>query len=246
MSDKGFLLAWPARGCWMVMLVLTLVYIFYSAPKATPHLAPPRGLEFCFFCGYGLMWHIFLLTIAFPVAMVEGYLTLSSSGIPRNHKHYPIHLLFNTVALVTLIAGLVAVVGSKIFVGREHFYTAHAWVGGLTMLLSAIQFVVAVLVFRLGKNFFEPETRSKLMVIHRFTGKFTVIAGIMSCVVGWADLQQITSRMGQEPYSEATMIGSSIAVLLTVLLGIICYIFTLPPSQRPGAQHPPLPPKLPT
>lgn len=31
------------------------------------------------------------------------------------------------------------VIGSKIFVGREQFSTAHSWVGGLTVLLSVGQ-----------------------------------------------------------------------------------------------------------
>lgn len=82
MGDNTQLWPWLARLCWMVMLSLTLVYIFHSAPRATPYLAPPQGLAFCLYCGYGLMWHIFLMTVAFPVAMVEGYLALTSH-VPR-------------------------------------------------------------------------------------------------------------------------------------------------------------------
>jgi Eukaryotic cytochrome b561 len=52
-----------------------------------------------------------------------------------------VHLILNIIALVTLIAGLIAVVESKVYVGREQFYTAHAWVGGLTIILSVVQVI---------------------------------------------------------------------------------------------------------
>lgn len=63
--------------------------------------------------------------------------------------------------------------------------------------------------------------------------------------VGWADMQQITGHMGQEPYSSAQMIGSATAVLLTVLLGIVCYLFMLGPLSH-HQPHPQPISKLPT
>lgn len=58
------------------------------------------------------MWHIILLTISFPVAMVEGYLALWSPGIPRfaamaNHSTvYVISSLFGKNKLInSFVAG---------------------------------------------------------------------------------------------------------------------------------------------
>jgi hypothetical protein len=68
------LLPFALRASWLVLLLFTLIYILVSSVQT---LGEHGSLSGCFACPNGWNWHILLMTIAYPVAMVEAFLAFA-------------------------------------------------------------------------------------------------------------------------------------------------------------------------
>jgi hypothetical protein len=69
-------LAILARILWTLILVFTMVFVFYSSANVSPALDMYGGLAGCIKCANGWNWHVLLMTIAFNVVMVEALLVV--------------------------------------------------------------------------------------------------------------------------------------------------------------------------
>lgn len=79
-------LVFLTRLAWLMILTVTMVFIFYSSANVSPDMDMYGGLAGCITCANGWNWHVLLMTFAFPVAMVEGLLILlDPTGVENRH-----------------------------------------------------------------------------------------------------------------------------------------------------------------
>lgn len=74
---------YSARLSWVALVILVAVFIGHSSIYGTTtDLSPYGGLQSCFKCNTGWNWHPLMMTLAFPVAMLESLLAFKSPILP--------------------------------------------------------------------------------------------------------------------------------------------------------------------
>ena len=190
-----------------------------------------------------LNWHILCMTIAFPIAMAESVLAFRAplfkspllSGVVW-------HLFWQTVSFGFAITAMVADVKNKLFITQNFFtvynmYSTHSWCGALVLVLFALQYFSALVMFVLLKNQIAVEWRVKFGSWHATVGRLVVVGSLCTCIVGWQDYQSlhVLAAPNQANYNNTTALEAAVAIALAIQAASLFLFFTR--DAKSGFKH---------
>ena len=184
--------------------------------------------------GNSLNWHILCMTIAFPIAMAESVLAFRAPPFNSPFLSGVVwHLLWQTIALVFSITGMIAEVKNKLFTTAHLFtvynmYSTHSWCGALVLFLFTVQYLSAFIMFVLLKNQIALEWRVKFGKWHANLGRLVVLGGLCTCIVGWENYQaiRVIAPPNQANYNSASALEAAIGIALAIQAASLFLFFT--------------------
>mmetsp|Transcript_13709 Transcript_13709/g.13254 ORF Transcript_13709/g.13254 Transcript_13709/m.13254 type:complete len:516 (+) Transcript_13709:291-1838(+) len=178
-----------------------------------------------------LTWHIVLIVAGFFFSQVLAI--LSWSLFPHNVGK-SVHVFWQTAALATLIASIIATVKSKQDLVEDHLVSMHSWMGVATVLVFCANYVFGLVmgIITAAKACVQFRSTYDLRVIHRAFGTtslgLTVIAiltGIMSYTGRFGcsliDTQDQMASYPNLPDGCKIANGMGIAVVSTAILTVL-------------------------
>jgi len=161
-------------------------------------------------------WHPFCMGLSFFGLMAEAVVAYHTfPGGKPTQKLW--HLLFNTLGLLTAIAGMVIVFRYHSINSFPDLYSLHSWVGLLTFILLGIQYIVGFAAFWWPRP--KESTRRQILPFHVLLGCAVFILGAVSAVSGLLEKVTFTELTGATPvgkYSGYAMVGNLTGVLLVL------------------------------
>lgn len=191
-------------------------------------------------------WHVLCMTLAFSIAMVESILAFRAPLFPSTANRVIFHLIWQTIALAFMITGMVAIVQSKRYITSQgymlfHMYSTHSWCGAIVLGLFTLQYVSALFIFVLFKDYISIEFRTKIGLLHAQIGRLLVLFGLFTCIVGWAGYQMIMINryLAQDAYNSAAMLEAAIALAIGIQIAAVHHFLFDSSSIRDIAATPP-------
>eukprot|EP00127_Corallochytrium_limacisporum_P001874 Clim_evm29s88 gene=Clim_evmTU29s88 len=185
-------------------------------------------LVFWWILGYrgGLSWADDALVFNWhPVLMTLGMLILYGHGATayrlytkRGKVNKAVHGALHGAALFSAVIGLMAVFRFHNSNNIPNMYSLHSWVGILTVILFAGQWLAGFLVFALP--YASQDLRSELVGFHRLTGQVMIL--LVTCTIMMGILEKITfleKDNSFDKYGDEAMLANFIGVN-TVCLGV--------------------------
>ena len=142
----------------------------------------------------GLSWDYgdFLATFNWhPLMMVTGFcfMTVASLAFRHTFPSRPIrkavHVMSLSVAIICAIIAMVGAFKSKKIGSYGYFgnlYSLHSWIGTAVIILYLFQYFFGVYAF--VSPFASPQTKAKVILIHKFMGPFLYNAVALTMIVG--------------------------------------------------------------
>lgn len=170
-------------------------------------------------------WHPLLMTIGMIYLLGNGILTFRAFRNLHKNSLKLVHTSINSVALVFIVVGAVAVLANHLESNLGNFYSLHSWVGLVAVVLYLCQAVIGFIAYLIPGLVTLP-TKAKLMPYHVYIGHAVFVIGTAAAVSG---INEKAFFVLPNTYSE---LGSQ-AILLNVLgllfvafAAIVTYIST--------------------
>ena len=165
-------------------------------------------------------WHPFLMYFGFMFCF--GHSALAFKTFPFSHKtNKIIHFFFQTIGMVSITIGLIAVLLFHNNNKYPHFYSLHSWLGIGVYGIFVIQYIAGIYLFLFPKVNYEK--KNKLLPFHMMFGSWMFIAVGVVCLIGMQEkLAFIKNTKGTcvQRLSVCTL-GNSIGVVIFVSMFFI-------------------------
>ena len=185
-------------------------------------------------------WHLICMTIAFSIAMSESVLSFRAPLFPhRMLNGFIVHVLWQSIALAFVITGVCAAALAKKYIDSSNFgyivynmYSTHSWCGAMVIALFAVQYFSGIFVYLLAKKHISSGFIVRFGVWHSNLGKLTVISGLCTCIVGWADYQMMMDMSQQSTYNSASMLEAAISIPIAIqAASLLFFLFNAWPAE---------------
>lgn len=164
---------WLAQFIGVLIIVLTLVHIFYYRGGFGGRDSPK--LEFC--------WHVFFMTLGFTFFLANSLLSFRLFPIMSKPILKIVHLGLNVAVVICAVLGLAFVIDEREIQGKAHFQSLHSWIGIFAITLLVFQGIWSAVVY-LPANI--PTTlKQSLMSWHVKTGIAIFLLGTAALLTGF-------------------------------------------------------------
>ena len=221
------LIWWLPRLSWVVLLILTLVWV----------VQVEGSLGFDLDTTFG--WHAWFMLMAGPVCLGEALLAVSlpnnlgvlaaADPLKRRQHSVLLHLGLHLLSLVFAILGLVAIGYYKQLNAAATFpfwsmFSPHSWLGVAVLTLWTLQFIARLLHYAIRS----PALRLVSNRLHLFFGKVIFVSALATCALGFQDMQGSdlsvdVDYMAYQPWSIYANLACA-SVLMLLVLGIAVLI----------------------
>ncbi|XP_071812532.1 transmembrane ascorbate-dependent reductase CYB561-like [Apostichopus japonicus] len=141
-----------------------------------------------------------------------------------------IHLVMHVATLICIVIALKATFSYHRHAGYANLYSAHSWIGLLTVLLFFMQWVGGFVSFFLP--WLNSDKRAELLPFHRFFGIAIFTMACTTSLIGlneklFCELSSDYSKMGT-----LATVGNLLAMVLVAFALVVGFLVTYPPYQR--------------
>lgn len=238
---SGFSTTWPSDN----EIVSSVYSGFVMEPEET--YVPPLNCSAAIDSGFAqfwrvLNWHPLLMTLAFGVVFVNGALAFRTTLFGYRRKNRKVaHGFLNGLSFLVATAGIVVMFLFKERTGNFDLYTIHAVVGFNTYLIFGLQWIVALVSFTAGGEYY----KRAFVVVHRLVGTLLLIGTTISMLTGalgytWVLYYGIPGTIPGNPpvpprgWMYTTANGFSWAVIL--VLSVVITFFRNPNEKDPESR----------
>ncbi|KAL5971501.1 hypothetical protein TSMEX_000732 [Taenia solium] len=130
-----------------------------------------------------------------------------------------VHGVLMILGLLFSVVGLKAAFDSHNVRGIPDMYSLHAWIGLVTVILFALQWVVGLIVFLVP--YIPPRIRSKILPLHTAVGLFLLCCALVAAITG------ITEKNFGPTYKDLpapAMLSNFMGLCLVVFCGMVFYL----------------------
>jgi len=190
------------RAITFVFLIILFLWIY----QAEGGLGNPEASIFG--------WHALLMSFFIIVFTQEGVMAYSSPIIGPFVRNRTVikffHVLCHILGVVCAIGGLISIVYYKSLSGLPilfpfyTMYSPHSWIGVCLLCLWGFQMIAGFF----GQTYFRkltPDQRRSFSKYHRFFGRFIYGLGLVTCALGFQDMQSSDLATSTPPMANMTM-----------------------------------------
>jgi len=182
-------------GLWLMPRLLSMIFLIVLLVWV---VQVQGGLGYHELTVFG--FHAFLMSLFVVTFTNEAILTYVAPLLPqltndRSYLRY-FHVTCHVLGLTCLILGMIAIVDYKAWSDVPTvfpfytMYSAHSWMGVLTIAFWGIQALYSVVVFyAIQWTPDSAKTKEKLVNFHHFLGHCTYAFGLATCALGFQDMQ---------------------------------------------------------
>ncbi|CDS41496.1 cytochrome B561 [Echinococcus multilocularis] len=130
-----------------------------------------------------------------------------------------VHGVLMILGLLFSVVGFKAAFDSHNMRGIPDVYSIHSWIGLVTVVLFAVQWVVGLIAFLVP--YIPPRVRSKILPLHTATGLFLLCCALVAAISG------ITEKNFGSTYKDLpapAMLSNFMGVCLVVFCGMVFYL----------------------
>ncbi|VDK38238.1 unnamed protein product [Taenia asiatica] len=130
-----------------------------------------------------------------------------------------VHGVLMILGLLFSVVGLKAAFDSHNVRGIPDMYSLHSWIGLVTVILFAVQWVVGLIVFLVP--YIPPRIRSKILPLHTAVGLFLLCCALVAAITG------ITEKNFGPTYKDLpapAMLSNFMGLCLVVFCGMVFYL----------------------
>eukprot|EP01102_Stenamoeba_stenopodia_P010938 TRINITY_DN3338_c0_g1_i1.p1 TRINITY_DN3338_c0_g1~~TRINITY_DN3338_c0_g1_i1.p1 ORF type:complete len:254 (-),score=50.41 TRINITY_DN3338_c0_g1_i1:113-814(-) len=167
-------------------------------------------------------WHPFCMGLSFIVLMAEAVTVYHTLPWEKQTQKL-IHLIINTISLLTATAGLVVVLRYHEINKFPDFYSMHSWMGVFCYGLFALQYLIGFYSFWYPRP--KESIRRQILPFHVFLGVAVFALGAATTCSGILEkitfLEKTTTPIGF--YSAYAMVGNltGISFIITALTSLL-------------------------
>jgi cytochrome c biogenesis protein ResB len=115
--------------------------------------------------------------------MLVGFLSMMAGALAamflRSKRWWlRLHKTAGILGVLGVLIGLAAVIFMITLSGGEHFTVTHAYIGAMTATFAAVTPVLGTLQFKIKSH------STKIRIMHRWAGRFTLLFAIITIVTG--------------------------------------------------------------
>lgn len=122
------------------------------------------------FSGHPLFQSLAILTLVQSILSLQPTHTAS-----QKHSGQAIHASLNLLAFAFLVAGVVIIEYNKIANNGVHFHSVHGYLGVITSIILALQYLVGFTMWATPKLYGGVDNAKKLYKYHRWSGYFILV-----------------------------------------------------------------------
>ncbi|XP_050297525.1 transmembrane ascorbate-dependent reductase CYB561-like [Anthonomus grandis grandis] len=174
-------------------------------------------------------WHPFLMVLGLVFLYSQSILIYRTGRYHTSKKILKYaHALIHLIAFLCSIVGLVAVFDSHNRKGTPNMFSLHSWIGLITVITFALQFVSGFVAFLFpGLSGF---IRKLLMPYHVFFGTIAFIFAIITTVAGITEMVLWTDNFETKP--PAVLLLNFMGLLAVVYGSMTVYLLLKPDYKR--------------
>lgn len=143
-----------------------------------------------------------------------------------------VHGCIHLMVLIFAVVGLKAVWDSHNLIEKpiQNLYSLHSWIGLLTVILFALQWLFGFLVFLLP--FSPPSLRRLVMPIHLFSGVCILVMALIACLTGITEKALWTLGDKYEVFVSEGILVNVLGLSLIVFVVVVLFLVVNPNYKR--------------
>lgn len=141
------------------------------------------------------------------------------------------HAILGGINMIMSLLGVIAMIKSHLMTGRANFYSLHSWIGLLTNVFYAIQFISGFVAFM--KPGLAQHRRASIMPWHRFVGTAILVLAGTSAITGIVELVLFQDMKNYSQFAPITFIANFAGVSVVLMTALAVYLLTAQNYLRP-------------